>query len=380
MVCFQADKDEEIDEEKQKPELVKRAIECGLQLLSRLSHYRVYLTAEERSRHRSSLTGDFDRQNNQRFLIFDSSNNTTSSEASTSKESLNISSVLQLDHYYPDEYSTSFNFWNCVPLLFGRGRKKRVHAIKTTSNASDTTRVEPNAIDLELHIALSCGIVTNVILGDPDVSIKTGKNMFNKLAHMEGYGRTYSGRLEYAICGPAVESLEDALSAAKGGEMSLTREAFELSQPINMSYQKRNQFYVVKNSSSKKRSYNSQKPQGVYRHKFNSVDPLIPPTPDTTSCSELPLDQYFSLVKYINRSALYRLEDSTDDNFPAQFRDATIMFISLGKLNPASPEGTKIAQRSVHTAIQVLMKYEGKDFSYCKKYFLLYLLTFIYIV
>jgi hypothetical protein len=415
LVSFQAnqfDKEEQdsiMEEEKStrtKHVLVRKAVECGLQLLARQSHYRVYLTAEERSKHRSSATGEIDRrvktkEQEQRFFLFDGSVN--DSEGSVSRESLpNMSSLLDINHSYAEEYSTAFNFWNCIPVLFGKGRKNRVYATRRASDTSDTTKKEPDAIDLELHIALSCGDVTNVILGDvkaesPSTTPTTNeKNQRSRFSYIStngsenpiDYTLDYAGRLEYAICGPAIESLEDALSAAKAGEMSITPEAFELfhSQSITLSYEKRKQFYVVKSSDATVTQPNRKGPGGWYyyptygkhaqqplapnvsnladkpglmtRASILNLEPLIPRSQET-SYLELASDQNPNYIKYINRSALYRLQHSPDDNFPAQFRDVTIMFISLGKLNVATPEGIQLAQRAAHTTIQALVKFEG---------------------
>ncbi|GAN05696.1 hypothetical protein MAM1_0099c05170 [Mucor ambiguus] len=375
---------------RQKNLLVRRAVECGLQLLARQSHYRVYLTAEERSKHRSSLTGEIDRRGiqdkDQRFFLFDASGQSTDSEGSVSRDSLHMSSSLGLNHSYVEEYSTAFNFWNCIPALFGKSRQNRVYATRRQSDTSETTKGEPDAIDLELHIALSCGEITNVILGDmkatPNELTKKQKRFSyrspNGTENTVNSTLEYTGRLEYAICGPAVESLEDALSAAKAGEMSITPEAFALfqNQTMCLSYERRDQFFVVKSSdattpkksgrhqhtSSKSgapyANYLADRPGLMTRAATLNIEPLIPRTRDT-SYLELSSDPNPNYLKYINRSALYRLQHSPDDNFPAQFRDATIMFISLGKLNVATSEGIKIAQKATFTTIQTLVKYEG---------------------
>lgn len=419
LVSFQAnqfddDKEKTANEEKSartKNVLVRKAVECGRQLLARQSHYRVYLTAEERSKHRSLATGEIDhraknKDQEQRFLLFDGSVNATDSEGSVSRESLqNMSSVLDIDYSYAEEYSVSFNFWNCIPVLFGKERKNRVYATRRASDTSNTTKKEPDAIDLELHIALSCGDITNVILGDikadstTTTAEKKQRNRFsyistNGSANAVDYTVDYAGRLEYAICGPAVESLEEALSAAKAGEMSITPEAFELfqHQTTQLSYEKRRQFYVIKSSdtvvtasnrkgpggwhyyptygkharqqSTSNISYFPDKPGLTARSGRLMIEPLILRTRDT-SLLELASDQNPNYIKYINRSALFRLQHGPDDNFPAQFRDATIMFISLGKLNVATPEGLQIAQRATYTTIQTLVKFEGICYMKC---------------
>jgi hypothetical protein len=263
---------------------------------------------------------------------------------------------------------------------------------------------------LDLHIALSCGDVTNIILGDinppnsnrlSNASSNNNSNDGNRksrLSYISASGDVnpldasfeYSGRLEYAICGPAVESLEDALSAAKAGEMSITSDAYSLfqNQAMSLSYEKRGQFYVVKSTESLRKnntrnnnnnnnnnnnfystmpakipttpnaSYLAERPGLLTRAKTLNIEPLIPRTRDT-SYLELSNDPNPNYLKYINRSALYRLQHSPDDNFPAQFRDATIMFVSLGKLNVATPAGIQVAQKAVHFTIQTLVKYEG---------------------
>ncbi|KAI8067021.1 uncharacterized protein B0P05DRAFT_621206 [Gilbertella persicaria] len=378
-------------EKRHKNLLVRRAVECGLQLLARLSHYRVYLTAEERSKHRSNA--EMERRfnshpgmGNQRFLLFDGTGTASDSERTLSRDSLqNVSSIFDFDHTYNEEYSTAFNVWNCIPLLFGKDNKKRnrVYASRRRSHTSDTTREEPDAIDLELHIGLSCGNITNLVLGDikPSSSnVKRKRSSQQKIKNIEQDPSEYTGRLEYAICGPAVESLEEALTAAKAGEMSITPEAYNIfhNQMMCLSYEKRNQFYVVKGTDTithhhtKKRHYTSHqksistpnasylmdKPGLMKRAATLNIEPLIPKSRED-SLLELSTDPNPDYFKYINRSALYRLQNSPEDNFLPQFRDATIMFISLGKLNVATPKGAKIAQRATVATIQALLKYEG---------------------
>lgn len=401
---FNDDEEEEDDtlkETRQKNLLVRRAVECGLQLLARQSHYRVYLTAEERSKYRTLEHSNHQQQqdDNERFFIFDETGNTTGSESSVSRES------VEDDHneLLVEDYSTSFNLWNLIPILFGKSKKNRVYAttrrISDTNDTSASSTQASTAIDLELHIALSCGVITNIILGDPNKNNNKQQQKNNRLSYVNTNGSTvhldhtlaYNGRLEYAICGPAVESLEDALSAAKAGEMSITPEAYKLfqNQSMSLSCEKRNQFYVVKSyagntsSNSKKRSrhhkpnanYLANRPGLLTRAATLNIEPLIPRTRET-SFLELSSDPNPNYLKYINRSALYRLQHSPDDNFAAQFRDATIMFISLGKLNPATPEGLALAQKSVHLTIQTLIKYEGKPIIYLYITFKKYLVVF----
>ncbi|KAI7901853.1 uncharacterized protein BX663DRAFT_512624 [Cokeromyces recurvatus] len=382
-------------EARQKNVLVRRAVECGLQLLARLSHYRVYLTAEERTKHRSSLTGEIDRRSkpdkNQHFFLFDASgtNSSSESEGSSSGESFHMFSALDTHQNYTEEYSTSFHFWNYISALFGKGRNNsHTFAARRSSYTSEVARRVPDAIYLELHIALSCGKISNVILGDVKNSIYEPNERKRRFSYIGtdihdpplDYNIDYVGRLEYAICGPAVEALEEALMVANAGEMSITPEAYELfqNQTMNLTYEKRNQFYIVKNtsyeSSSKKAtrhypshakalsksnaSYLADRPELMNRAATLNIEPLIPRTRDN-SFLELSFDPNSNYLKHINRSALYRLQHSPEDDFTAQFREVTIMFISLGKLIVDTPEGLQIAQNAVNTAIQTIIKYEG---------------------
>lgn len=112
-------------ETRQRNVLVRKAIECGLQLLARLSHYRVYLTAEERTKHRSSVgidrrTRDDDTQP---FFLFDGTGST--SEQSSTGGSLYLNTALDIDYTYD---ATAFNFWRCIPAIFGKNRKNKVYA------------------------------------------------------------------------------------------------------------------------------------------------------------------------------------------------------------------------------------------------------------
>ncbi|KAG0191251.1 hypothetical protein DFQ28_000646 [Apophysomyces sp. BC1034] len=387
---------------RQKYVLVRRAVECGLQLLARQSHYRVYLTAEERSKHRSSTTGEIERRiagdKKERFFLFDSNASGVDSEnqrSSSSSERVPINSAFHdKDMQYPEEYSMAFSIWNCLPL-FGLSSKKNKSYARRSSISSDTSGRDINAIDLELHIALSCGELTNVILGDTDPedasparspsASSNNRKSYISTDKVEDCTVEYNGRLEYAICGPAIESLEEAISTAQAGEMSITREAYQiiLKQAMNLTYEKRRQFYVVKNADTSKQT---RKTTAVLRHHHLSstrlpmmapnasyladrpglmknaaklnIEPLIPRVRNT-SHMEISSESSPHYLKYLNRSALYRLQNSPDDNFPAQFRDVTIMFISLGKLDVASTGGVNLAQKTVLLAMKTLVKYEG---------------------
>ncbi|KAI9309138.1 hypothetical protein BJ944DRAFT_194658 [Cunninghamella echinulata] len=526
LVCFQPDITEKMNitgkhnhystSEKISPQqqyvLVQRAVECGMELLAKQSHYRVYLTPEERSKHRASSTEETERRTRnifgQRLIPFDHLNNnnndnnnnnnnnnnnsknknnnnekkdndnenqqSTSSSSSSSSSSVSSSS-LPLDSFErsdifnsSQEYSMDFTIWDCIPFI--KNRRKRVYGQRPSisSDRSGST----NSIDLDLHIALSCGDISNIILGDMNSNASTMNNSIsnnniskqnqksaninnnnsesplpsptsnnnnNNRISIVSYQSTdgeevhedffhYQGRLEYAICGPAVEALEAAISTAKAGELCLTHTAFNAlrQQHIGFNYERRKNFYVIRGSqinsnqlmnhyyhygtgsSNNGRQTPSISKKSKRRYKFTNgifhsssstaslqttnnnnqnPNPLLDQQQQPLSLSPHdislldntstqltingmhPIQVKFDndgeeeinpvFLKYINRSALYRLQQSTNDSFPAQFRDVTIMFISLGKLNPATDNGLKLAQKAVYLCVKTLVKYEG---------------------
>jgi hypothetical protein len=200
---------------------------------------------------------------------------------------------------------------------------------------------------------------------------------------MDDYFLRYRGRLEYAIGGEAVESLDKALSAAKAGEISITPEAFQVvnQKTMLLPYEMRDGYYVVKGFDFAKSTtlsrnqqqqqlrlagpdqlnaeYLSDRPGLISQASQLKIEPLIPKTRDT-SFLNLTMDTSLQYFKYLNRSSLYRLQHSgVEGNFPAQFREATIVFISLGKIHVDQQDGLQNAQKAVYLAIQRLVKYEG---------------------
>ncbi|KAI8343565.1 hypothetical protein BC941DRAFT_411733 [Chlamydoabsidia padenii] len=457
--------------QRQRHVLVRKAIECGLQLLARQSHFRVYLTAEEIIRHRGPggqierhhyLTDNKDQQQQRRRLsLFDSlhegksgssrkkssngdsiyrysdsnksassddnnnnnnnnkKNNSNSSSSNSNnrknkKRSNTLKSQLQNSQAIVGGLHQDQNLWEGFNLFKKKSYDKILSKFsdrrRSSNNSSQNTDTHDiKSIDLELHIAVSCGNVTNIILGDmePDGAIseiplftpevcenigfgsKDGINNNKSGSHTDGSGDKpgagntgqstgqgkatgiaksdddyflrYRGRLEYAVCGEAVESLDKALSAAKAGEISITPETFLMidQKTTHLSYDMRDGYYVVKGFDFDKSDY-------VFRNQQNQlnpasqlkVEPLIPKTRDN-SLLNLTQDCSLQYYKYLNRSSLYRLQHSINGSFPAQFREATIMFISLGKIRVDEQDGFQKAQKALYLAIRRLVKYEG---------------------
>lgn len=517
--------------QRQKHVLVRKAIECGLQLLARQSHFRVYLTAEEIIRHRGP-DGEIQRhhRNNpkepqRRLSMFDSlyeskshgktkrgsdnSNDSSKSEGAPQREDTikwagkkknkkrfnTLKSQLQegvdgaspplsppptlpasggsfhKDHVWTDINPFKKRHYNHLLSKVSNYRRS------SSSSGQSVTKNDIKSIDLQLHIAVSCGSVTNVVLGDinptgtiteiplftPQVRADTGDkinsgvdsnsdnsddshrsrtNSSSATSHKDDsnnettndandhqssttdylrvpgqktdvdsmhsngdsthtgkkrratvssmtanyfdeYFLRYRGRLEYAIGGEAVESLDKALSAAKAGEISITPEAFEVvnQKTLLLPYEVRDGYYVVKgfvfgeggsgsgggsNSKSVSLSRNQQlnseylsdRPGLISQASQLKIEPLVPKTRDT-SYLNLTVDSNLHYFKYLNRSSLYRLQHSVEGNFPAQFREATIMFIGLGKIHIDQPDGLQKAQRALYLAVRRLVRYEG---------------------
>ncbi|KAI9248827.1 hypothetical protein BDA99DRAFT_608896 [Phascolomyces articulosus] len=435
--------DHEVSSRK-KNTLLRRAVECGLQLLARLSHYQVYLTAEERSKHRNPSgeirRGSMEVQNTgPRYNIFDIRNEyerqsqlhplqqqqqqqqqkqqqeqEENDDINTSKQNESIRDRLKwfkqeenrnsndkrrFIHRLEENESLSLSFsrWGLMRFFKQyKGKKQR-----RMSEGSVSTR-DLRTIDLELHIALGCGEVTNIIVGevDPeDAELNWSKSYRHSLlvkqdissSSWSDYYLQYHGRLEYAIGGPVVASLDEALSIAKAGEMSITQEAYERIRPLSMdflSYDKRGRYYVIKDkdpgadhgggtqkhksptSSSSwfhaasshqenpNASYLQDKPGLMRKASQLSIEPLVPRIRNK-SYMQLSAEANPYYYKYVNRSAVYRLSRTVDGNFQSQFRDITIMFVSLGQVDIVKDEGLQAVQDAMLAVTKSLVRYEG---------------------
>ncbi|KAF9142534.1 hypothetical protein BG015_000768 [Linnemannia schmuckeri] len=186
--------------------------------------------------------------------------------------------------------------------------------------------------DLQLHMALSAGDVTNIIIGD-----EGDDDAFNNLLTQA------TGRLEYAICGEHMAAIDDALNMARAGEVTITKCAWKYVNPDSYprSEPRRNCFILKNNQPSD----NVEAP--LLRKVRN--DRLLHTVDHVNS----------NYYKYINKSAIHRLILYPDSNFPAQFRNVTILFISLGDVKPWLPEGLAFCQKAMFIVHQVTSAYEG---------------------
>ncbi|KAF9346006.1 hypothetical protein BGX26_002527 [Mortierella sp. AD094] len=394
--------------------IVRKAMECGRELLARLSNYRIYLSEREFSRklsgssiNESTLssttpgigTGPNDdgyfsasnasqggNGNNQwnnfsagtmssgtgsiaySYLSVPASRSNTSISMTSSHQSSGASSSGPRRSSVPNNsgspLSSKFPSGNNLDIAGGnRGRdesfpsysrpgsttskKSRAGAFLasaknffTNSNFSDrqgvlTDDMTENSHELQLHLAMSAGPIC-------DMGHDNGLN--NLLL------RT-TGRLEYAICGEQMATIDDALNMARAGELILTDAAWN---------------YIVDPSKDNKdnkeiKLLGAERRRHCWILKNNqntNEDPLLRRIRNdkllNTSVESNP--HYY---KYINKSAIHRLILYPDNTFPAQFRTVTILFVSLGDVKPWTREGLATCQKAIYQVHKVTSEYEG---------------------
>ncbi|KAI1318887.1 hypothetical protein EDD11_005521 [Mortierella claussenii] len=208
---------------------------------------------------------------------------------------------------------------------------------KQGSNAAGEALAEAelapeDSYELQLHMALSAGDISNIIIG----KIEGDRGVDNLLVQS-------TDRLEYAICGEQMSMVEDALNLARAGEVTITKDAWDYVDP---------------------KSY----PESEVRRNC-----IILRRPDRGLGMELPLlrrvrnERLFNTpvednphyFKYINKSAIHRLILYPDGAFPAQFRNATILFVSLGDVKPWTAEGLALCQKAIVVVQEIIATYVG---------------------
>ncbi|KAL1916785.1 uncharacterized protein VTP21DRAFT_5489 [Calcarisporiella thermophila] len=287
--------------------LVRRAMECGIQLLSRLRKHTIKFSPNQRYRQRKP-TSD---------LHFHDVEITPPSTPPLvnghSFPSLNKSRLKLLDFRLRGHADSSLN------LSKAKVRRR--------------TEVSEQEFELQLHVAVAAGEVTHVVIGNVgDESVLGDPSLV--------YERC-SGRLEYAICGETVESLGPALAIAKEGEMTMTKEAWKYADPHNLdlTYQTRDNCVIIRH------------------HRQWRNRPLDPILPRVRHGIQLPDATSYQFFKYINKSALYRL--CLGDGNPAHLREVTILFMGLRGVNVAAGRGQVIAQKSIQILFKALDNYDG---------------------
>ncbi|GJJ77485.1 hypothetical protein EMPS_09844 [Entomortierella parvispora] len=200
------------------------------------------------------------------------------------------------------------------------------------SEGAEDSAASEESHDLQLHMALSAGDIVNIIIGDS--------------GHKEGLENLLiqeTGRLEYAICGEQMATIDDALNMARAGEVTITKSAWK---------------YVNADS------YPWSEPRRNCFILRSAQTTTVPDTPllrrvRNEKLLSSPIESNSQYYKYINKSAIHRLILYPDNTFPAQFRNSTILFISLGDVKPWTPEGLAHCQKAILVVHKVTSTYEG---------------------
>ncbi|KAF9431147.1 hypothetical protein BGZ94_008297 [Podila epigama] len=389
---------------------VRKAIECGLELLARLSNYRIYLSEREYSRKLSgqkgstSISGDespmsvgpnspWDDGNNGNLM---SMNNSQSGNSNSSWNNANANA----SGYGPvssSNGSISSNSYLNVPQgrssssSNGAGSFDNPRRSSVPNNAvSPMSTVTKFASGTNLDSLAMTGIYGNDGHNNSNsrnsyrkreeslMSSRPGSttskhnragNFFNNakqlftnsnvndryntiavedlsedVLELQLHMAMTAGpicRLEFAICGEQMATIDDALSMARAGELTITKEAWACVVPGSYPWvEQRRQCYILKNNQQ------------------TNDDPLLRRIRNDRLFNT-PVESNPHYYKYINKSAIHRLILYPDNTFPAQFRTVTILFVSLGNVKPWTPEGLETCQKAMFEVHKVTSEYEG---------------------
>ncbi|CAO3574060.1 unnamed protein product [Mortierella alpina] len=168
---------------------------------------------------------------------------------------------------------------------------------------------------LQLHLALSAGPISNIIIGD----IGRENGLDNLLEQT-------TGRLEYAVSGEQMADIDDALNMARAGELTITPSAWEFVDKKTYPWvEPRRNCFILKDNKS-----------------VHYDDKLL---------SRVRNDKL--LKKSVESNPHYY------NTYPAQFRTVTILFVSLGHIKAWTPEGLDICQRAIYQIHRTTSEYEG---------------------
>ncbi|KFH67021.1 hypothetical protein MVEG_07545 [Podila verticillata NRRL 6337] len=227
--------------------------------------------------------------------------------------------------------STSSTKTNRAGAFFANAKQLFNHTPQSDRQGMAPDESSDDAQDLQLHMALSAGDISNIIIGDVG-----GENGLDNLLVQE------TGRLEYAVCSDNMATLEDALNMARAGEVTVTKNAWKYvnADAYPWSEPRRN-CYILKSIQGP--LINTPLLRRVRNDKLYSA----------------PVESNPHYYKYINKSAIHRLILYPDNSFPAQFRNVTILFISLGEVKPWTDDGLALCQKAISIVHRVTSTYEG---------------------
>ncbi|KAF9183292.1 hypothetical protein BGZ50_004303 [Haplosporangium sp. Z 11] len=400
--------------------LVRKAVQCGIELLTRLTDYRIYLSEEEFLRKLSELPSDDslswgqgsgigqseDGNNGNIYAVNGNQNGNGNSQwnnknsntnyaynagtISSATGSISSNSYLSVPTLLPisngngnngngrngngprrssvptntvsptsslkfssgnnlDQAGISGSLWKKEDTMTSYSRpgsttsKSRTgtflanaRSLFTHSNSSNDRQgmsaeeMTEDSRDLQMHLAMSAGPISNIIIGD----IGQDNGLDNLLIQT-------TGRLEYAICGEQMSSIDDALNMARAGELTITPAAWKFVNPeAYPMVEPRRHCFILKSNQS-----------GMDNPLLRRIrnEKLL-----NTSMASNP--HYY---KYINKSAIHRLILYPDNTSPAQFRTVTILFVSLGDVKPWTPEGLAACQKAIYQIHKTTSEYEG---------------------
>ncbi|KAF9113556.1 hypothetical protein BGX27_001317, partial [Mortierella sp. AM989] len=202
----------------------------------------------------------------------------------------------------------------------------------TNGTLSEGGTLPNDTFHLQLHMALSAGDISNIIIGEIG-----GDHGVDDLLVQN------TGRLEYAICGEQMATIEDALSLAHAGEITLTQSVWNYVNPESYPKGEPRENCVILKSQDFPSDANFPLMRRVRNEKLLNTPVISNP-------------HYY---KYLNRSAIHRLILHPDGAFPAQFRNATILFVSLGDASPWTREGLTLCQKAIQIVQRIISTYEG---------------------
>ncbi|KAF9582755.1 hypothetical protein BGW38_010801 [Lunasporangiospora selenospora] len=218
-------------------------------------------------------------------------------------------------------------FFNNAKSLFIHTNVHDRPGVVPVDNATDDSH------DLQLHMALSAGDIC-----------KPYQICFCATATFLEETERLFRRLEYAICGEQMAALDDALNIARAGEVTVTKSAWKYVNADSYPWsESRKGCFILRNPPSSR------------------------PIPDLPMLRRVRNDRLLSAAvesnphyyKYINKSAIHRLILYPDNTFPAQFRNATILFVCLEDLKPWTDEGLVVCQKTILAVHKVMTLYEG---------------------
>ncbi|KAK3814886.1 MAG: hypothetical protein J3Q66DRAFT_432623, partial [Benniella sp.] len=324
---------------------VRRAIECSLELLARLSNYRIYLSEREFARKLSGTLSASDDGNSNEDESNINSNNSTGGfrkrEGSASSGSLRPGSITS---------RTRGGFFAAAKSLFSHTNGgERQDESNTGYSLPGAIGGSEDSHDLQLHMALSAGDICKCLLDSGMYFKRTKAHVAVSLFLAWGESGIDdllvqdTGRLEYAICGEQMSTIEDALSLAHAGEVTITKSAWQYVNPdaYPLCEPRRNCFIL----------------KATHTETALSI-PLIRRVRNDKLLNA-PVESNPHYSKYVNKSAIHRLILHPDGEYPAQFRNATILFVSLGNVKPWISEGLSFCQRAMIIVHEITSTYEG---------------------